>query len=310
MSTPIAVIIPCRNAAPFLAEALASVAAQTRSAHEVVVIDDASTDGSADIARAAGVQVIRSETPLGNAEARNVGLRATTSPLIAFLDADDVWLPPHLATLAALLEQWPDAGAAFATCEVFGSGTGLHRGFLAEGPPQDAFENCLRWWVGQPTGCMVRRSTLDRAGGFDPTYPVGVDFDCWLRLAREAPFVATHAVTARYRRHPGQVSGDGRRQTAMCWRARYAMRDRLIAEGDPRAARVSDVLAEWWEASCRRAWDAGDQDSVRFLVSIPPRWATDRPAVPQWQARARIPAWCVRLWHRSGLGVTWQRLRQ
>lgn len=308
--TPIAVVVPCRDAAAFLAEALASVAAQTRAPAEVVVVDDGSRDGSADIARAAGAIVHRLTTPVGNAEARNLGVRATRAPLIAFLDADDAWYPEHLATLGALLDQWPEAGAAFATCEVFGEGSGLHRGFLPEGPPRDAFDGCLRWWVGQPTGCMVRRSVFERVGGFDPSYVVGVDFDCWLRLARVSPFVASHAVTARYRRHDRQISGDGRRQAAMCWRARHAMCERLASDGDPRAQHAARLVGDFWEAECRRAWEVGDTRELRFLLGQVPTRPPMASAVRQWRSRAWLPGRIVRWWHGSSVSRTWHAARR
>jgi glycosyltransferase involved in cell wall biosynthesis len=98
----IGVVVPVRDQAAFLGEALDSIAAQTLPAAEVIVVDDGSTDGSADVARARGVRTIT--TPgLGPGAARNAGAAALDTPLLAFLDADDRFTPDHHRTLSVAL---------------------------------------------------------------------------------------------------------------------------------------------------------------------------------------------------------------
>ena len=97
---PVDVIVPAYNAAPYLRESLASVAEQTRTPSEVIVVDDGSTDDTARIARSFGARVI-SIPNAGVAAARNVGIRASTAPYVALLDADDRWYPQRLEA------QWP-----------------------------------------------------------------------------------------------------------------------------------------------------------------------------------------------------------
>ena len=107
----IAVIVPVRNGLSFLPGAMECVASQAYEPLELLIVDDGSTDGSLDYIRNHGVRVI--ETPgVGPAAARNAGIAATASPLLAFLDVDDLWPARTLIKLAAALEANP--GAAFA----------------------------------------------------------------------------------------------------------------------------------------------------------------------------------------------------
>ena len=101
----ISVLVPCYNAARYLAEALASVLEQQPSPDEVIVIDDGSTDGSTTIAESFGppVRCVRQEQT-GAAAARNHGVSLASGELVAFLDADDIWPHGSLATRLALLD--------------------------------------------------------------------------------------------------------------------------------------------------------------------------------------------------------------
>src|SRR5262245_6150649 len=105
----ISVIIPCHNAGRWIADTLRSVAAQTYPAHEVIVIDDASTDNSiAEVGRS-GVPVTLLHVVARNAAAaRNAGIEAASGDWIALLDADDVWYPNHLARAVELLSNSDD----------------------------------------------------------------------------------------------------------------------------------------------------------------------------------------------------------
>src|SRR5207302_50744 len=109
----VSAIVPCYNGARWLAEALESIKAQSLPVQEIIVVDDASTDNSAEIAQKQGALVIGNPTNRGEGYSRNVGLRHASGDVIAWLDADDVWLPQHVSTLSALLQKYPRATAAF-----------------------------------------------------------------------------------------------------------------------------------------------------------------------------------------------------
>lgn len=104
------VIIPCRNAERTVADAVASALAQSEPALEVLVVDDASSDASAEVARKAGARVLVNATRRNAGGARNAGIEATSGPLLAFLDADAVAPPDWLARARGVLE--PDPGIA------------------------------------------------------------------------------------------------------------------------------------------------------------------------------------------------------
>ena len=108
---PVDAIITCHNYGRFLGEAIESVLAQDHPNLRIVVVDDGSTDDTAAVAAAyAGRGVRYLQAPQGGAgQARNAGLRATSSPLVAFLDADDAWLPHRVTAGVAHLDRHPDA---------------------------------------------------------------------------------------------------------------------------------------------------------------------------------------------------------
>jgi hypothetical protein len=109
---PVSVILAAYDAQPFIAETLASVRAQTARPAEVIVVDDASHDQTASIAESFGATVLRNRHG-GPALARNVGIRAASSEWVAFLDADDLWLPGKLEAQWAAVEACPAADFIF-----------------------------------------------------------------------------------------------------------------------------------------------------------------------------------------------------
>lgn len=108
-STPITVVIPAYNAEYYLREAVESVNAQSLSVLETIVVDDGSTDGTATIAAKLGTRVIRQDRA-GISAARNAAMRAAKGEWIAFLDADDTWMPEKIAQQWQVTEHYPQIG--------------------------------------------------------------------------------------------------------------------------------------------------------------------------------------------------------
>jgi glycosyltransferase involved in cell wall biosynthesis len=108
----ISVVIPAYNAARFLAEAVASVRAQTLPATEIIVVDDGSTDGTGPLAEQLGVKVL-AQKQAGAGAARNRGAEASTGDWLAFLDADDLWVPEKLAAQRAAMRDQPGTELVF-----------------------------------------------------------------------------------------------------------------------------------------------------------------------------------------------------
>lgn len=171
----VSVVVPVYNGAPFLAEALASVLAQSYEPLEVVVVDDGSSDSSARVAMSfAGVRCLR-QPNRGVAAARNAGVAASSGELVAFIDQDDRWTPAKLRRQVPYLQGHPGTGFCLA-----------HQRFVLE--PGARRPSWLRAELldADPVGYLpgtlvVRRTVLDRVGPFDETNPIASDTDWFLR---------------------------------------------------------------------------------------------------------------------------------
>ena len=176
---PISVIIPAFNAERYLAEALESVFAQTQDPGEVWVVDDGSTDGTSSVARAfSGVTVLRQENR-GVSSARNAAIRRSTGELVAFLDADDRWLPEKLERQSRFMADNPGLGSSVTRMRIVAeAGMALPPGFRPEQLGQELVARV-------PSALMVRRPVFDQIGLFDETFRRSEDADWFLR-AKEA----------------------------------------------------------------------------------------------------------------------------
>jgi len=189
MQISVSVVVPARNAEDTLARALDSVLVQTHRPDEIIVVDDASTDGTADVAaryRDQGVNLVALKERHGAAGARNAGIAAAKSAWIAFLDADDEWLAAKLEKEVALIVA--DPGCAFVFCashefSVTGRALGDTFGGRQVVTGDEAWKALLaRNFVATPT-VVARRSMLLELGGFDKSLKVSEDQDMWIKLA-------------------------------------------------------------------------------------------------------------------------------
>jgi glycosyltransferase involved in cell wall biosynthesis len=182
----VAVIIPCYNAAPYLARALDSVFAQTYRDYSVYVIDDGSSDDTAAVLRSYDGRIVRlQQEHSGQAAARNRGIQMSDSPYVAFLDADDEWLPEKLERQVAMFHEAPSKGMIYSDCFTSGDSRSAGSYFARIGTPTGGrvFEQFLRTCgVFTPT-VIVRRECLLDVGLFDETFHVGEDYNLWLRIA-------------------------------------------------------------------------------------------------------------------------------
>lgn len=200
---PVSVIIPLYNKRPYIRRALESVLAQTFQNFEVLVIDDGSQDGSADEARVFTDQRIRiiTQENVGVSIARNRGITESTGALVAFLDADDEWQPNLLATLIALNERFPDAGA-LGTAYVVEQSDGIfctpafpHTPTAPTGGLLEDYFIAPHLWT---SATAVLRKVLDDVGGFQPGIRYGEDMDLWVRIALKYPIAWSPTVNAVY----------------------------------------------------------------------------------------------------------------
>lgn len=203
MSTPlVSVIITAYNSACFLAAAIESVLAQTYSHYELIVVDDGSTDGSDAIACAyPAVRLIR-QSNQGAPAARNTGIAAAGGELIAFLDADDLWLPGKLAAQVARHNAEPQLGYTLVHQRLFMtedmSGSSRIRPELMNPHPG--------YW---PSCWMVRAEVFAQIGTLDTNQRYSDDSD-WIFRAKDAQIASAilpETLVAK-RVHPDNLTGD------------------------------------------------------------------------------------------------------
>lgn len=189
MSLAVSVVVPTRNRAAYLDVALASLRAQESAPpHELLVVDDGSTDSTAAIAARHEVRVVPAESPGGINAARNTGVRETTAPVIAFVD-DDIWASPGwLAALAAGIERHADAQAFGGPIRARLEGPAPH-GCGREKAPITSLDlgnedtDAEMVWG---ANLAVRRDAFERLGLFDPGLSGHGDEEDWLLALRAA----------------------------------------------------------------------------------------------------------------------------
>lgn len=210
MKLDVAVVIPAYNSARFLADAIASVRDQSHRATELVVVDDGSSDDSAELAEKLGVRCLRRENG-GPGAARNTGVRATESSLIAFLDADDLFLPGKLQRQVTHM-QASDCVACGGDALLLRDGQESLGDQRKNGPGRVPSQLGLAELIrGNPLICssmVVRRSAFDAVGGFDEDRDLiaSEDYDLWLRLLARGQIDYIDEPLSVYRRGPWSLS--------------------------------------------------------------------------------------------------------
>jgi glycosyltransferase involved in cell wall biosynthesis len=204
----VSVIVPCYNGAAFLEETLRSALVQSYPNVEVVVVDDGSTDSSAQIARRFPVRYIRQENR-GLSEARNTGIRESKGSYLVFLDADDRLRPEAIETGLRALAQRPECAIAVGD-HVFITADGSRLADSAkESPLHSHYEALLKSnFIEMISSVLFRRSVFDEVGGFDATLRVAEDYDLYLRIARGLPICCHAGIVAEYRKHGTNTSHD------------------------------------------------------------------------------------------------------
>jgi glycosyltransferase involved in cell wall biosynthesis len=254
----VSVVMPFLNAERFIAEAIESVLAQTYGSWELLLVDDGSTDRGPAIAR--GYAAERpgqlyclshpGGTNRGASASRNLGLARARGRYIAFLDADDVWLPTKLADQVPLLDAHPEAAMLYGFTQSWYSWTGRpedrdrdHVPPLGVEPDQvvaapKLFVLFLRQRARTPCTCsvLIRREALERVGGFEEAFRyIYTDQVLYAKLTlRDAVFVA-RGCWDRYRRHPDsscfrvKASGEGpsARLTYLDWVVKHLRANRV-----------------------------------------------------------------------------------
>ena len=207
--TEVSVVIPTFNRAQKVLRAVSSVLTQTFTDFEVIVIDDGSSDGTADAL--AGfrdrITFIRHAENMGVSSARNTGIKASSAPLTAFLDSDDYWLPEKLETQVRYFRDNPDAVACQPEEIWVRNGVRVNPWKKHLKPSGEIFKKSLKLCVVSPSAVMVRRSLFDEIGLFDEEFPVCEDYDMWLRIGCRYPIhLIDRFLLVKEGGHPDQLS--------------------------------------------------------------------------------------------------------
>jgi glycosyltransferase involved in cell wall biosynthesis len=240
----VSVVIPTFNCVQYLPEAIESVFAQTHVPHEVIVVDDGSTDGTEEQLRnyAGRIRFFRKENG-GVSTARNMALREATGDLIAFLDSDDVWHPRKLEMQVACLRKNPDVGLLGARMidwpqqEFREIAEEMQEGKMIAIP----FETLAVKNVFITSTVVVRRSITEKVGEFDPTLRGPEDYDYWLRCLQVTRTANLNLSLAGYRTVPGSLGQQAismeagmrrileKLEKADLWKGRWLLRRRAYS---------------------------------------------------------------------------------
>jgi glycosyltransferase involved in cell wall biosynthesis len=223
---PISCIIPSRDRASMVGDAIASALAQSQPELEVIVVDDGSRDESGGVFEqfAGRIKLLRTGGD-GVAAARNLALRHARGEYVAFLDSDDLWHPEKIATQWQFMRAHPELALTF-TDYTLSERTADGRGWRVFKTRYYEGETTLgrlleRNFVGTLT-VMARRDALTALGGFDTSLWLGSDYHLWLRVRRQHEIARIPEVLADYRWHAQSLTQGSVR------RGRLAHRDVLL----------------------------------------------------------------------------------
>jgi glycosyltransferase involved in cell wall biosynthesis len=209
-ASTVSVVIPCYNHAHFLEQAIESVLRQSYSDFEIIVVDDGSTDNTAEVVRRhPPVRYVYQENA-GLSNARNTGLRHSHGKFLVFLDADDRLLPHALDTGVSCIREHPECAFVSGHCRVINA-----TGAILPSPRQLRIERehylkLLRGgtYIWCPATVLYRRRVFDFVHGFDPELNPAADYDLYLRITRDFPVYSHGHVVVEYRQHSSNMSRD------------------------------------------------------------------------------------------------------
>ena len=202
MKSNISVVIPLYNKEHTVSEALLSAVSQRVAPLEVLVVDDGSTDRSAEVVEALNLPTVRliRQTNGGVSRARNRGIEEAQGEWIAFLDADDCWEADFLAEIQALIADHPACAMCATAFQVNQQGT-LHEAPCPHTRGEvDFFRESAHSYIAIPSAVAIKREALLAVGGFPAGMKIGEDLYLWILLARRYPIAFSPKRLVRYRR--------------------------------------------------------------------------------------------------------------
>ena len=261
----VSVVVPVYNGSDYVVQGLNSILAQSYQPIEIIVIDDGSTDDTAEKLKSFGNKITWKTIPnQGPANARNQGLNLAKGQYIAFLDCDDVWFRNKIAKQIEALAAHPDAG--FCCCNFIGrrgprnrlannfKSLGIYEQLTFNVPVKEPFRLLMREnFIGTASNVVVRRDVLERAGSFNTKYVNAQEFEFWLRCSLKTDFVILSEMLMFKRGHPHNWSGNKKRS--------YSYRKLVTADtikNNFEFLRKSNMLEECYLILARKTYQLGN----------------------------------------------------
>ncbi len=267
----VSIVTPSYNQAEFIEATIRSVLLQDHAPLEYIVVDGGSTDGTLDILRRYAAWLTwTSEPDGGQAEAINKGLRRARGEVLAYLNSDDLYLPGAIARAVSCLRGQPQAGLVYGDCDVIDEAGRTVGRLRAPGPAQSLSRMIARGeYIPQPAA-FWRRAVVERAGLFDESLHLALDYDFFIRAGRVMPVAYLPQPLAAFRLHGGSktVSREERHwREALRVSSRHGLRP----------------WHAWWWLRRLRHW------GLRALPAGAQRWARRRLGRAQDDYLARGP---------------------
>ena len=239
----VSVIIPTYNRLPMLKEALDSVLSQDFDDFELIVVDDGSTDGTAEVIKGYGgrVKLLQYPENRGVSAARNQGILKARGKYIAFLDSDDLWVKGKQKIQVAFLDDNPHYPLCYTDEIWIRKGRRVNPKFKHAKYSGWIFEKCLPLCTISPSSAMMRKALFSKVGLFDEALPVCEDYDFWLRVSVRFPiFFINRKLIIKRGGHSDQLS-------QRSWgndRYRVIALEKLLSEPYIRSDERQMILAE------------------------------------------------------------------
>jgi glycosyltransferase involved in cell wall biosynthesis len=205
----VSAIVPTYNRGYCISRALKSIEEQTRPVHEILVVDDGSTDDTQKIIsqKHPTVHIIRNPINRGVSNARNLGISNATGSHLAFLDSDDTWHPEKIERQLHFCRQKPRTTINHCDEIWIKNGKRFNQKLYHQKCGGDLFQRSLLRCMISPSAVMIKKTLLAKYGGFDEDLPACEDYDLWLRItSQESVGYIDSPLVTKYGGHPDQLS--------------------------------------------------------------------------------------------------------
>jgi len=274
----VSVIIPTFNRPQKVVRAVTSVLNQSLKDFEIIVVDDSSTDNTNQALSKymASIRYIRHPVNRGVSAARNIGIKSSVAPWIAFLDSDDYWLGEKLYHQMEFIDRNP-GNVACQTEEIWiRKGRRVNQKRKHKKPSGDIFKQSLKLCLVSPSSVILKRSLFEEVGLFDETLPAAEDYDLWLRISCRYPiYLIDRELVVKEGGHEDQLS---KRFTGMD-RFRIRAIVKVIESGILSSDQIRAAMEEL-STKCRIYGNGcikrGKTEEGHFYLSMPERLASNR----------------------------------